>query len=196
MSRTRQRGVALLVAIVIFAFATMVAAASHLQQGDDRAPRGGHIYPRTGAAGRHGRRSTGQHRTRAGRRRGATETSQEWAQVQQPVELEGDRRLDRGAGGGHERPLQPEQRGEVGRQEQDLRWRPSPDSTSSASCSRISTSISNMPTCWWTGLIPDIAPSAVPAARTLCICRRCRPIGLPIPSSPTLRIAGLAGIRS
>ena len=88
MSRTRQRGVALLVAIVIFAFATMVAAAV--------------TYSKAMTARRAAATFTLEQALQAGMAAEAlasialeqdggaafTDTTQDWAQVQQPVELE------------------------------------------------------------------------------------------------------------
>jgi general secretion pathway protein K len=89
MIRTRQRGVALLVAIVIFAVATLLAAAI--------------TYSKAMTARRAAGTFTLEQALQAGMAAEAlasialeqdgseaqTETSQEWAQVQQPVELEG-----------------------------------------------------------------------------------------------------------
>jgi general secretion pathway protein K len=89
MRRARQRGVALLVAIVIFAFATMVAAAV--------------TYSKAMTARRAAATFTLEQALQAGMAAEAlasialesdggaarTETTQDWAQVQQPVELEG-----------------------------------------------------------------------------------------------------------
>ena len=88
MRRARQRGVALLVAIVIFAFATMVAAAV--------------TYSKAMTARRAAATFTLEQALQAGMAAEAlasialesdggaarTETTQDWAQVQQPVELE------------------------------------------------------------------------------------------------------------
>ena len=64
VKHARQRGVALLVAIMMFAIATTRRGRHHLQQGDGRAARRRHVHAGAGAAGGHGRRSAGRHRAR------------------------------------------------------------------------------------------------------------------------------------
>jgi type II secretory pathway component PulK len=119
MRRARQRGVALLVAIVIFAVATLLAAAI--------------TYSKAMTARRAAGTFTMEQALQAGMAAEAlasialekdgseaqTQTSQDWAQVRARGAGR-HRSVDRGAGRGHERPLQSEQRREVGRQDQDL----------------------------------------------------------------------------